>query len=46
MKKVAVIVHFAFGKEYLDALSTGGNLIVEAEVVFKGICAECNKKAV
>jgi Fur family ferric uptake transcriptional regulator/Fur family peroxide stress response transcriptional regulator len=35
-----------FGKEYLDGLSTGGNIIVEAEVVFKGICANCNKKAV
>jgi len=32
-----------FGKEMLDALSTGGNMIVEAEVVFKGICAHCNK---
>ena len=35
-----------FGKEYLDGLSTGGNIIVETEVVFKGICANCNKKAV
>lgn len=31
-----------FGKEMLDALSTNGNLIVEAEVVFKGICSNCN----
>lgn len=32
-----------FGKEMLDSLSTNGNLIVEAEVVFKGICSKCNQ---
>ena len=43
--KCGVVVDIAttFGKEILDGLSTDGNLIVEAEVVFKGICANCNK---
>ena len=43
--KCGAVVDIAttFGKEMLDSMSQNGNLILEAEVVFKGICANCNK---
>lgn len=44
--KCGAVVDIAttFGKEMLDSMSQNGNLIIEAEVVFKGICAKCNNQ--